>query len=229
MCARVSGEACTAHESLWVVHRSRASVSRRSNPFGAVALSAYLVSVTGSAWPAQHHPDPGFIPGPGSNPLAAQLNAGSLSRADTSVVSSTRVDSAAWYTWRPERKVASTVISAIVSGSTRWGSADSTTMSAYLPTSREPTTSSANSCHAASMVCARMACSTVSCSSGASTFPLGALRVTATLMLRNGSSGVTGGSLCSEIRIPVSTADLARTQWDPWSGPNRSSTSTSPQ
>ena len=52
--------------------------------------------------------------------------------------------------------------------------------------------------------------STVSRSEGASTRPLGAVLVTATLMLRSGSSGVTGGSLCSDIRIPVLTALSAR-------------------
>ncbi len=102
-------------------------------------------------------------------------------------------------------------------------------MSAYLPTSSEPITSSENSWYAASMVCARMACSTVSRSSGPSTRPLGAIRVAATLMLRNGSSGVTGGSLCSEMRIPVATAEPHGIHRSPCSGPNRPSTMTSPQ
>ena len=66
-------------------------------------------------------------------------------------------------------------------------------------------------------------------SSGASTRPLGAVRVTATLMLRSGSSGVTGGSLCSEMRMPVATAEPAGIQRDPRSWPNRPSTMTSPQ
>ena len=57
----------------------------------------------------------------------------------------------------------------------------------------------------------------------------GAMRVTATLMLRSGSSGVTGGSLCNEMRIPVATADPAGIQRDPRSGPNSPSTMTSPQ
>ena len=94
-------------------------------------------------------------------------------------------------------------------------------MSAYLPTSSEPVTSSANSCHAASMVCARIACSTVSRSSGPSTRPLGAVRVIATLMLRSGSSGVTGGSLCSEMRMPVLTAEPHGIHRSPCSGPNK--------
>ena len=102
-------------------------------------------------------------------------------------------------------------------------------MSAYLPASSDPITSSANSCHAASMVCARMACSTVNRSSGASTRPLGAVRVAATLMLRSGSSGVTGGSLCSEIRMPVAAAVPAGIQCEPRSSPNSPSTITSPQ
>ncbi|CKR74882.1 Uncharacterised protein [Mycobacterium tuberculosis] len=79
------------------------------------------------------------------------------------------------------------------------------------------------------MVCARIACSTVRRSSGASTRPLGATRVAATLMLRSGSSGVTGGSLCSEIRMPAATADPAGIHRDPRCAPNRSSTITSPQ
>ncbi len=79
------------------------------------------------------------------------------------------------------------------------------------------------------MVCARIACSTVKRSSGASTLPLGATRVAATLMLRSGSSGVTGGSLCKEMRMPVATAEPAGIHRDPRSGPNSPSTMTSPQ
>jgi hypothetical protein len=86
---------------------------------------------------------------------------------------------------------------------------------------------SANSCHAASIVCARMACSTVSRYSGASTRPLGAVRVLATLMLRSGSSGVTGGSLSSEMRMPVLTTVPHGIHRSPCSGPNRPSTMTS--
>ena len=80
------------------------------------------------------------------------------------------------------------------------------------------------------MVCARIACSTVNRSSGPSTRPLGAVRVTATLMLRSGSSGVTGGSLCSEMRMP---GGHRGSRWHPTAirapAPNRPSTMTSPQ
>jgi hypothetical protein len=48
-------------------------------------------------------------------------------------------------------------------------------------------------------------------------------------MLRNGSSGVTGGSLCSEIRIPVATAEPHGIHRSACSGPNKPSTMTSPQ
>jgi hypothetical protein len=74
-----------------------------------------------------------------------------------------------------------------------------------------------------------MACSTVIRSCGPITRPLGAVRVTATLMLRSGSSGVTGGSLCSEMRMPVARAEPHGIQRLPCSGPNNPSTMMSPQ
>jgi hypothetical protein len=74
-----------------------------------------------------------------------------------------------------------------------------------------------------------MACSTVGNCSGPSTRPRGAVLVAATLMLRSGSSGVTGGSLCNEMRIPVATAEPHGIQRDPCSAPNSPSTMMSPQ